>query len=144
MTDNPQYDELMVQRKLSGVYDTRSVEISYEIFEQFIDDLRINLFHQGLTVTNESLVNNPKVVAEFDKQITEFMKHEVLSDMTDHFDNYNLASTLFGNEIQNATINSLQNQLNALQDANSINTIVVPEDKAWQARQILQLAGIIK
>lgn len=90
----------MVERKLSGVYTRREVEIPYEWFEKYVANMIEHLTNHALDIDPSTLSNNPQVVAEFEKSVEESLE-AYFGDPDDSIgDPWSFADQMFAAEIK--------------------------------------------
>jgi hypothetical protein len=94
-------NETLVERKLSGVITSVSVEIPYDAFDHFAEVLLMHCNHYGANLTKAEIVMTPGVFIAFEAHIKKVLNIIPWSDWpTRNIDADMIVNTLFPKEIQ--------------------------------------------
>jgi hypothetical protein len=136
----------MVERKLSGIYDRREIEIPYEWYENFVSTMHQQLEEKGITIDFATISNDVRVMAKFEEELTESIEN-YCGDPTDIVgDPWTFAEELFDKEIEAKRIEQYELMKKAHEKAASENelTLAIPVRPRFRARaiELLKAAGI--
>lgn len=135
----------MVERKLSGVYTRREIEIPYAWFEKFVSNMVEQLKQQAVDVDPSTLSNNPQVISAFDQSVDKSIEG-YYGDSDDSIgDPWSLADSIYAEEIEIKK----QEQVELMRQAMTIAKMENHLDKAIpirprfraQAIELLKQAG---
>ena len=136
----------MVERKLSGVYTRREVEIPYAWFEKFVSNMVEHLANHALDVDEATLANDPRVIAEFDVAVEESIKAYYGEPDDSIGDPWSLADNLYAKEIEQKKQEQMELMRQAMvvakKDDYMDKAIPVRPPNRARAIQILKDAGL--
>lgn len=135
----------MIERKLSGVYTKVEVEIPYTLFETYVDHMHQQLDSHGIVVDIATLFNDPKVVEQFDLEITLNMADHMSESKSSIGDPWSFADKMFSADIQKKKDEQLELMRKAIGTAKEENSLdkAIPIRKMYRSRaiELLKEAG---
>lgn len=69
----------LIQQKLSGVYNTQSIDIPFDIFKSYISLIESTLIDRGMNISTDEIMSNSIIRSTFDNII----KDEILTVLLD-------------------------------------------------------------
>lgn len=136
----------MVERKLSGIFERREIEIPYAWFENYVTNMVDMLSGNGIDKDAAELANNQLVINTFQKELDECVD-SFISDPDDSIgDPWSLAGRMFAAEIEAKQKEQEELMAKAVVAATASNELhkaipVRPRHRA-QAIEILKQAGL--
>jgi hypothetical protein len=136
----------MVERKLSGVYLRREIEIPYAWFDNYVANIVEVLQNNGVMKDPAEVANRPEVIAQFDKELEEAIE-DWTTDPTDTIgDPWALTELLYNQEIEAKRVEHQLALSRAVAQATEENYLdkaipVRPRHRA-EAIEVLRKAGL--
>jgi hypothetical protein len=136
----------IVERKLSGVYQRREIQIPYAWFENYVKNMVSMLSNNGVIKDHSEIANNQLVISTFEKDLDRWMA-DITIDLSDCIgDPWSLAGNMFATEIeakQQEQSELMKKAMAAAKDDDELaKAIPVRPRHRSKAIEILKQAGI--
>ena len=146
---------MMVEKKLSGVYNTLAIDVAYDHFESFVDTLIDHMADMGIEKTRLEVCENPLVQQAFDKTIKSITEYIEFDEAYRYISDETVELCYSEELIEQRRIEQQRREEEAKQFAETLRlqreqealnemTITIDKKHRNKAVAILQAAGLLK